>query len=898
MGQPLSNILPLWNEDIATWSDLSHDVHRFDASWSDNATASNDWSFVEEPTTPNGPTVLKQNRANNTSASAGRCGPSVPLDCVLWGTEAGETTGPIPGYPAARTRDEIVWFRRGISWTKQASGAAWTTGMITLLHLKDGSTEFCRIGICSATGAIGYFLGTGTFTPVTSGTSLATGTFSAGITARYRKSSGASDGILQIWLGDTLIVNVSNHNTTNTLSGSAGGFMWDVQFFGLANAAHFGADTNIYTRYAGNISPTHFAEIFNSTPSQVWAVTDQPWSGLGIGSLRTTSANVCSCQEPGAFRHAWAALSAFEVAIEYSTASDFSGSTTTSYATATAANMWWVNIPLTGLTLNTEYYYRTKNRDPAVPGTVENGPTRTLRTRGGAERVGLVHCTDQAGGPYMFAHTWVQTGVRFAWHLGDYIYNDSSYSPTGPHSRKADLLREYKMPLHDILMLRYLHQGHQDNLASDHDNMEDGMNNEVLGSYMQGYIDIGGVNPTGANGEAYENNDLCQNSFLRGDDGARQAVERTITAISTHSGGISTVTTSEDHGYGAGDTVTLASTNSTPSANGAHTIVATPTSTTFTISLSVTVAGTTGTATAPNRIRIRELSDNGRQAFHTAFRSGQPGLVRFGDPNQSYDAWRDTEDFESYSLGSTYHVIRLGSREWQDWIGSPGYPEPFNTTGQPCMMGTIFQDWLELQCQAIASTTKLVVIVQDSTFGAHNSVDDNYQDVSKFQRNAILAILQANLPAGCKVAFLGGDRHWQEFDDGNRFVDGVLPGLTSGLDYSDRVLCEVCAGQGSKGILGQGETLAEIADPTGILLSQGGDVSRSPVAWARFGCILDIDPATPSISAEFYAYPSETDLNPEPDIIYIAADSDTRSPAALREHPSRSARHRGYADRY
>lgn len=76
-----------------------------------------------------------------------------------------------------------------------------------------------------------------------------------------------------------------------------------------------------------------------------------------------------------------------------------------------------------------------------------------------------------------------------------------------------------------------------------------------------------------------------------------------INNITTGVGSV-TVTTQAAHGLNAGDVVTIASSNSTPSINGVYTITLTPTTDTFTIPATVTIAGTTGTVTHNNSIYL------------------------------------------------------------------------------------------------------------------------------------------------------------------------------------------------------------------------------------------------------------------------------------------------------
>lgn len=777
MGWPTNTLHVLCEDDIQTWTDPSQTHTRWGATWAANSSTNNTntIAWVVDPSSATGPTVVrvrkqKDGGAGSLGTSTGdRCGWRNNLDRTLHNVESGTS--------ACRAATEVV-VQRDFLWTKQVSAAAWTGGMC-LIQLSDAGTNTLRIGIQSGSGLISYIIGTG-LTWTSTGTSVAESTWTT-LTARYKASTG-TDGVLEIWLGDTKVVNVTNHTVTTGVSGTSGGFFFDHQVFGTINFAHTPVD--VYCRHFAIVDPLAWASaaIYNQTPSVVAALATKPWAGVGLGEVAEDSFTVLHCQPAGGWRHTWAAAD-LEVALEYSTASDLSGSTTTAYVSAPAADRWLAHLTATGLSAGTVYYYRIKARDVTVPGTVDNGPIHQTRTMSanGEHHIGVTHCTDQAGSPFYYAETWINDGVEWANHGGDYIYNDSSYSQTGPHAEVLGLAREYTMPLHDMSLLRFLHRRNMMVQASDHDFAEDGVNNNVLGGYQKGYIDSYGVNTTGANGTAYDAADTCQNDYL---------------------------------------------------------------------------SGATGDRVTP--ITVDVLWDAGREAWWKFIRRGQPSLTCFGD-TPSANPWEDTEEFSLVSPGGNAHFLWIGTREWQDWGSSPGYSEAYNGTGSPCMFGDAFEQWLQEQLDALALLTPgILTIFADSTFGAYNSVDDNFEQVATGQRKRILNAIKNTLPNGWKVIWVAGDRHWREFDTKDRFKDGLLTGTTGADDYSGVMLAEVLPGNGSKGILGQGLTLSEIAalpeSTQGILKSDGGGVTRSPVSWSRFGCTLRISAAGRSVNASYYTY--------------------------------------------
>lgn len=787
MGWPTNTTHVLCESDIESWTDASQGNTRWGATWAANSSASNTntITWVEDPADANGATVVcvtkeRTGGSGSLGTSTGdRTGWRNNLDRCLHGSES--------GVAACRAADEVV-FQRSFYWTKQVSAATWTGGLC-LIHLSNAGTNTLRIGIQSGTGLISYILGTGS-TWVSTGQSVAESTWT-NLTVRYVKSTG-SDGILEIWLGDTKVVNVTNHTTTTAVSGTSGGFFFDHQVFGTINFAH--TPVRVYCKHFAIIDPLLWAHasIYNQTPSVVAALANKPWAGVGLGEVTGSSFTVLHCQPAGGWRYDWRAAD-LEVALEYSTASDLSGSTTTAYVSAPAADRWVAHLTATGLTAGTVYYYRIKARDATVPGTVDNGPIRQTRTMSatGTHKIGAVHCTDQAGSPFYYAETWIDEEVDFANHGGDYIYNDSSYSATGPHAELLGFIREYTMPLHDMSLLRYLHTRNMVVQASDHDFAEDGVNNSVLGGYQKGYTDSYGVNATGADGTAYAAADTCQNSYLAALSGVRGAA-----------------------------------------------------------------------------VTVPTLWDAGRQAWWKFIRRGQPSCTRFA-ASPPANAWEDTEEFARINAGGNAHFLWLGSREWQDWGASPGYPEAYNGTGSPCMFGDAFEQWFQEQLDALALLSPgVLTIFADSTFGAYNSVDDNFEQVATGQRKRLLDAIKNTLGSAWKVVWIAGDRHWREFDNGQRFKDGLLTGTTAANDYSGVMLAEILPGNGSKGILGQGLTLAEIAavpDSTqGIVKSDGAGVTRSPVNWSRFGCIVTVQAGAKSVQADFYTYAGSTAL-PEAD---------------------------------
>lgn len=476
------------------------------------------------------------------------------------------------------------------------------------------------------------------------------------------------------------------------------------------------------------------------------------------------------------------------MALEYGTDPALSGATTTAYQAAVTADRWFSHVNLTGLAADTIYYYRFKVRDIAVPAEIKNGPIRQFKTlpTTGRMRIGATMCTDQAGSPYEFAQTWLKEGVEWAHHGGDWVYNDSSYSSTGPHSIVADFLREYTIALSDLLMLRYLHRRHMTVHPSDHDFAEDGQNNDVLGGYQKGYVDIYGHNAAGADGAAYAAADLCQNSFLAADG-----------------------------------------------------------------------------------VTVPTLWDAGREAFYKAIRAGQPDLAHLA--TAVMNPWDDTEDFESFTPGGKLQLMWIGTREYQNWTGSPGFPDPTNDTGGPCMLGSAGEEWFNDAIAAVPAGTKLLIIFMDSVFSDVNTTDDNFQQVARAQRDRMLNTINTTLATGCKVIFVCGDRHWRALTTGARFISGgPITGLLN--DYTQVVLGEILTGQGSKGILGSGEYINELADPLGVTYSDGDQVTRSPVCWARFGCILDIDAPNQSVTSTFYAYDGTT-TNPGGDRFLLGLGS-------------------------
>lgn len=316
---------------------------------------------------------------------------------------------------------------------------------------------------------------------------------------KYVKSSGASDGVCEVWYaaaGGTpaLLISDNDHNETDQIG----------QFDCMGASINKIGNHAIYHRGVGwCMGSTLWASSFTN-PADLWYDIDR-----GLGQLRdpdTTGITVKSCWQPGQYRHLWAALTDMKAGVYIIEGNSWPGD---AHGTLTLAgtmdldenNDFYGHVELTGLTKGQQYIAKVVPYSDATSGT-KYWPTRTLLwtqlTDTDDLKVSFGSCDDPSGSPpFEWAEHARGDGSQIFFHLGDQQYEASGLSDTVPWERTEDFLidrTDFDWERWLDYMSRYVPIVM---LPDDHE-----VANNWDASYRQGYVDAVG-NPAGSNGSAY-----------------------------------------------------------------------------------------------------------------------------------------------------------------------------------------------------------------------------------------------------------------------------------------------------------------------------------------------------------------------------------------------------------
>lgn len=306
----------------------------------------------------------------------------------------------------------------------------------------------------------------------------------------YRASTGASDGVAQLWIGNldgssmTLVHSHAHNNTT------ACGRIW----FGCQDTGFTGS----ISTYIATLAIMRQATIDRfGLANTAWCVKDGglPLATVGISQ---TAAGFAVHWHPSVYDNAWTVANDVQCDIEY-VAGDYndsnfpgSGTSTASGCALPSADEFCGSFTISSLTAGTLYSARLRTYRAAVPGTKRNGPVFQFRTLpAAASTLEFVHsfCQKAAVMGPLSPGVLAAEGNAIAFQVfgGDWYYLDKSsatYYPTSmsPVQTQQEWLRDV---VHSTFMLSRFHilsaRKHAILIQQDdHDACED--------SWDQGYV--------------------------------------------------------------------------------------------------------------------------------------------------------------------------------------------------------------------------------------------------------------------------------------------------------------------------------------------------------------------------------------------------------------------------
>lgn len=320
----------------------------------------------------------------------------------------------------------------------------------------------------------------------------------------YRASTGASDGVAELWIGNldgssmTLIHSHAHNNTT------ACGRIW----FGCQDTGFTGS----IATYIATIAIMRQATIERfGLQNAAWCVKD---GGLPLCTcgLSQAGAGFAVHWHPSVHDDAWTVANDVECDIEY-VAGDYNDSTFPGSGTSTAAGCalpsadeFCGSFSISGLTAGTLYSARLRTYRAAVPGTKRNGPVFQFRTLPAVpSTVEFVHSFCQKAavmGPLSPGILAAEgNAINFQVFGGDWYYLDKSaatYYPTSlaPVRTQQEWLRDVVQSTFMLSRFQILSARKHAILIQqdDHDACED--------SWGQGYVKgfITDANPGGDDG--------------------------------------------------------------------------------------------------------------------------------------------------------------------------------------------------------------------------------------------------------------------------------------------------------------------------------------------------------------------------------------------------------------
>lgn len=145
---------------------------------------------------------------------------------------------------------------------------------------------------------------------------------------------------------------------------------------------------------------------------------------------------------------------AVELSWEVASDKGFANIVSRGSVTATAATGFTAKVDATGLTADTEYFYRFRQGQHASA----VGRARTLPTGSVSEvRLAVLSCANYPAGFFNVYAEVAKSDAQFALHLGDYIYE---YAAGGYASANADKLGRVVQPANELLTLSDYRQRH------------------------------------------------------------------------------------------------------------------------------------------------------------------------------------------------------------------------------------------------------------------------------------------------------------------------------------------------------------------------------------------------------------------------------------------------------
>lgn len=320
----------------------------------------------------------------------------------------------------------------------------------------------------------------------------------------YRASTGASDGVAELWIGNldgsgmTLIHSHAHNNTT------ACGRIW----FGCQDTGFTGS----IATYIATIAIMRQATIARfGLENTAWCVKDGglPLATVGISQ---TGAGFAVHWHPSVYDNAWTVADDVNCDIEY-VAGDYndatfpgSGTSTASGVALPSANEFCGSFTISGLTAGTLYSARLRTYRAATPGTKRNGPVFQFRTLPAVASVlEFVHSFCQkaaAMGPLSPGIIAAEGNtIDFQVFGGDWYYLDKSsatYYPTSfsPVRTQQEWLRDVVQSTFMLSRFQILSSRKHAILIQqdDHDACEDGWDQ----GYVKGFVTA--ANPTGLDG--------------------------------------------------------------------------------------------------------------------------------------------------------------------------------------------------------------------------------------------------------------------------------------------------------------------------------------------------------------------------------------------------------------
>lgn len=320
----------------------------------------------------------------------------------------------------------------------------------------------------------------------------------------YRASTGTSDGIAELWIGNldgsgmTLVHSHAHNNTTKV------GRVW----FGCQDTGFAGS----IAAYVATISIMRQSTIdrFN-LENEAWCVKDGglPFCTCGLSQ---TEAGFAVHWHPSVYDDAWTVADDVECDIEYvigdynDTSFPAAGTSTAAGCPLPSADEFCGSFTISGLTANTLYSARLRTYRAAAPGTKRDGPVFQFRTLPAvATTLEFVHafCQKVAVMNPLSPGVMAAEGnaIDFEVFSGDWYYLDRSaatYYPTSfaPVQTQQEWLRD--VPLSTIMLSRFQILSARKHAIliqqDDHDACEDNWN----AGYVKGFVTAS--NPLGSDG--------------------------------------------------------------------------------------------------------------------------------------------------------------------------------------------------------------------------------------------------------------------------------------------------------------------------------------------------------------------------------------------------------------